>query len=65
MLEAVRVADGPAGRNSGFMIDLPHDLSSSDYGGAFDEDIALTHDNRHAIDFAAEWRGVWLGATKL
>jgi ribulose 1,5-bisphosphate synthetase/thiazole synthase len=28
LLEAKRLAEGPAGRNSGFMIDLPHDLSS-------------------------------------
>lgn len=28
ILEASRVAEGPAGRNSGFMIDLPHDLTS-------------------------------------
>ena len=53
VLEAKRVAEGPAGRNSGFMIDLPHDLSSSDYGGALDHDTVLTADNRHAIDFAA------------
>ena len=32
LLEASRIADGPAGRNSGFMIDLPHDLASEDYG---------------------------------
>lgn len=54
VLEARRVAEGPAGRNSGFMIDLPHDLSSADYGGALDKDIAQTADNRHAIDFAAQ-----------
>ncbi|MEP2027315.1 MAG: FAD-binding oxidoreductase [Paracoccaceae bacterium] len=54
VLEARRVALGPAGRNSGFMIDLPHDLSSSDYGGALAKDIALTSDNRHAIDFAGD-----------
>ena len=30
VLDAVRVGDGPAGRNSGFMIDLPHDLTSAD-----------------------------------
>ncbi|MGB7242090.1 MAG: FAD-binding oxidoreductase [Sulfitobacter sp.] len=53
ILDARRVGEGPAGRNSGFMIDLPHDLSSSDYGGALDKDVALTQDNRHAIDFAA------------
>ncbi|MEL6889887.1 MAG: FAD-dependent oxidoreductase, partial [Pseudomonadota bacterium] len=36
VLEAWRVADGAAGRNSGFMIDLPHDLASEDYAGAGD-----------------------------
>jgi len=54
LLDARRVADGPAGRNSGFMIDLPHDLSSSDYGGAPEADLAVTQDNRQAIAFAAE-----------
>lgn len=53
VLEAGRLAEGPAGRNSGFMIDLPHDLSSSDYAGQADDDdavqIAL---NRHAMAFA-------------
>ena len=33
MLEAGVVGDGPAGRNSGFIIDLPHEVSSEDYGG--------------------------------
>ncbi|MEM7521363.1 MAG: FAD-binding oxidoreductase [Pseudomonadota bacterium] len=54
LLEASRVAEGPAGRNSGFMIDLPHDLSSADYGGAVEADAELTDDNRHAIAFAAQ-----------
>lgn len=54
VLEAKRLASGPAGRNSGFMIDLPHDLASADYGGALDRDKALTTDNRLAIDFAAK-----------
>ena len=54
VLDATRVADGPAGRNSGFMIDLPHDLASGDYGGSLDSDIAQTGDNRIAIDFARE-----------
>ena len=53
MLDATRVGDGPAGRNSGFMIDLPHDLASSDYGGALEDDKAQTAANRHAISFAA------------
>ncbi|GAB5447479.1 NAD(P)/FAD-dependent oxidoreductase [Gymnodinialimonas sp.] len=54
VLEAQRVAEGPAGRNSGFMIDLPHDLSSADYGGALNHDVVQTADNRHAIEFAAQ-----------
>jgi glycine/D-amino acid oxidase-like deaminating enzyme len=54
ILEASRVAEGPAGRNSGFMIDLPHDLSSSDYGGEVEKDIAQTKANRHGISYARE-----------
>ena len=54
VLDATRVGEGPAGRNSGFMIDLPHDLASDDYGGALARDIAQTEDNRLAIAFAAE-----------
>ena len=53
LLEARRIGEGPAGRNSGFMIDLPHDLSSADYGGAVESDRAQTKANRAAIDFAA------------
>lgn len=53
VLEAGRVGEGTAGRNSGFMIDLPHDLTSSDYAGAgAARDRVLTRLNRHAIDFA-------------
>ena len=33
LLEAGRIGDGPAGRNSGFMIDLPHVLFGVDYAG--------------------------------
>jgi len=54
VLDAVRVGDGPAGRNSGFMIDLPHDLTSADYGGALDADVAQTQDNRLGIAHACE-----------
>jgi glycine/D-amino acid oxidase-like deaminating enzyme len=54
LLEATRVGEGPAGRNSGFMIDLPHDLASEDYGGALDKDRAQTRGNRAAIQFAAD-----------
>lgn len=52
VLDAVRVGNGPAGRNSGFMIDLPHDLTSDDYGGALDADLAQTEDNRRGIAHA-------------
>ncbi|TXI00617.1 MAG: FAD-binding oxidoreductase [Pseudorhodobacter sp.] len=51
VLEASRLAEGASGRNSGFMIDLPHELTSDDYAGHGDDRgmIAL---NRHAIAFA-------------
>ena len=54
IVDARRVGEGPAGRNSGFMIDLPHDLSSSDYGGELEADRVRTEDNRRAIALAAE-----------
>ncbi len=54
VLEASRVGEGPAGRNSGFMIDLPHDLSSDSYSGAADSDRRQIAMNRAAIAFAAE-----------
>uniref|UniRef100_UPI0035149B4F NAD(P)/FAD-dependent oxidoreductase n=1 Tax=Cognatishimia sp. TaxID=2211648 RepID=UPI0035149B4F len=51
VLEAGAIAEGAAGRNSGFMIDLPHELTSDDYAGSGD-DRALITLNRQAIDFA-------------
>lgn len=53
VLEAGRVAEGAAGRNSGFMIDLPHDLTSEDYAGAGDDRTIIAL-NRQAQDFAAQ-----------
>lgn len=53
LLEAGRIAEGAAGRNSGFMIDLPHELTSSDYSGAGDDRTQITL-NRRAIAFAKE-----------
>lgn len=53
VVDADRVAESSAGRNSGFMIDLPHELTSSDYAGAGEaQDKVLTRLNRHAIDVA-------------
>lgn len=55
LLEAGRVAESSAGRNSGFMIDLPHELTSSDYAGSGEaHDRTLSRLNRLAIDFAEE-----------
>lgn len=53
VLEARRIGEGPAGRNSGFMIDLPHNLASRDYAGADETDRRQTAMNREAIAFAA------------
>jgi len=59
VLDALRVGDGPAGRNTGFMIDLPHDLASSDYGGNVDADRATIARNRAAISFASDMVREW------
>lgn len=54
VLDAGRVAEGPAGRNSGFMIDLPHDLSSDSYAAeGTAADTRQIFQNRQAIRFAA------------
>lgn len=53
LLEASRVAHGPAGRNTGFMIDLPHHLTSEGYGGRVEEDRREAAANRAGIAFAA------------
>ncbi len=54
LLEARRIAEGPVGRNSGFMIDLPHNLASDDYAGALEADRRQTTMNRTAIRFALD-----------
>ena len=54
LVDARRIAEGPAGRNSGFMIDLPHNLASKDYAGDAVQDRSQTALNREAIAFAAE-----------
>jgi glycine/D-amino acid oxidase-like deaminating enzyme len=53
VVDAGRVAESSAGRNSGFMIDLPHDLTSSDYTGTGEtHDQTLTQLNRQSITYA-------------
>ncbi len=55
VLEAREVAEGPAGRNSGFLIDVPHNLSSGEYSVADEAATTLEiEQNRLAIAFAAE-----------
>ncbi|WP_397451368.1 NAD(P)/FAD-dependent oxidoreductase [Pseudomonas sp. NA-150] len=54
VLEAGVIGEGAAGRNSGFIIDLPHEVSSDDFGKSSNEralrDITLY---RTAIELAA------------
>jgi len=53
VLDAGVIAEGASGRNSGFMIDLPHELTSDNYtGDALTKDQQLISLNRHAIEFA-------------
>ncbi len=55
VLEAGRFAEGSAGRNSGFMIDLPHDLASDNYASdGLEADRATIALNRKAISFATQ-----------
>lgn len=54
LVEARGIAQGPAGRNSGFMIDLPHELNSEGYTGAQGAQIREIQLNRMGISYAAE-----------
>ncbi|ENN84730.1 oxidoreductase, NAD-binding protein site [Rhizobium freirei PRF 81] len=55
VFEAGGLAEGASGRNSGFMIDLPHDLQSEDYAGkGVASDREMTALNRSAIAFARD-----------
>ncbi|WP_299348392.1 FAD-binding oxidoreductase [uncultured Shimia sp.] len=53
VLEAGHIAEGAAGRNSGFMIDIPHELTSEDYAGTGDDKHIMVL-NRQAQAFGAE-----------
>ena len=52
VIDAGRIANGPAGRNSGFMIDLPHELGDDGYAGDTEFDRLQIQLNRHAQAFA-------------
>src|SRR5699024_10176117 len=51
LVDAQPIGMGSAGRNSGFMIDLPHNLTSESYTGRAEEDRQTLLRNRAAIDF--------------
>lgn len=55
VVDARELAQGPAGRNSGYMIDVPHNISSGDYsvGGPGDTRLEMAQ-SRIAIAFAKE-----------
>jgi len=59
VLEASQIAAGPAGRNSGFMIDVPHVLTTSDYAGAAEKDQRDIRLNRAGIDYALEAKATY------
>ena len=52
VVEAQGLAWAGAGRNSGFMIDLPHELNSENYAGGESHDRQQIADNRMALAFA-------------
>ncbi|WP_368517825.1 NAD(P)/FAD-dependent oxidoreductase [Rhizobium sp.] len=55
VLDASEIGKGTSGRNSGFMIDVPHNLSSSEYAsGGLDATRLEMAQNRAAIAFAKE-----------
>ncbi|RWI16161.1 MAG: FAD-binding oxidoreductase [Mesorhizobium sp.] len=55
VLEAGEIAKGTSGRNSGYMIDVPHNLSSGEYSVASETvTVAEIAQNRFAISFAAD-----------
>ena len=51
LVEADRIGRGTAGRNSGFFVDLPHDISSESYSRSVDADKADIRLQRHGIDY--------------
>lgn len=54
VLEAQRIAWGTSGRNSGFMVDLPHALNSDTYAGELTADLKQIRMNRVAINYATQ-----------
>ena len=55
VLDALAIGQGGTGRNSGFMIDLPHDLASEDYGGALTKTGARSQPIAPQLPSPARW----------
>ncbi|BCQ27700.1 FAD-dependent oxidoreductase (plasmid) [Caballeronia sp. NK8] len=51
LVEADRIGRSTAGRNSGFFVDLPHDISSESYSRSVEADKADVRLQRHGIDY--------------
>ena len=66
LVEADRIGRTTAGRNSGFFVDLPHDISGEGYSRSVEADKASVRLQRHGIDYvrstvrehriACDWR---------
>ncbi|SCK29682.1 FAD-binding oxidoreductase [Vogesella sp. LIG4] len=54
LVEADRIGRTTAGRNSGFFVDLPHDISSESYSRSVEADKADVRLQRHGIDYVRE-----------
>ena len=54
LIDAKRAGFGAAGRNSGFMVDLPHDLTSHSYTSDKTADQRIIRLSRGGIDFMRE-----------
>ncbi|SAK45540.1 FAD dependent oxidoreductase [Caballeronia hypogeia] len=54
LVDADRIGRSTAGRNSGFFVDLPHDISSESYSRSVEADKADVRLQRHGIDYVRE-----------
>ena len=55
VIDALKIGEGSAGQNSGFMIDLPHNISASgNYTDSLEKDKKTIKLHRHAMRFAKE-----------
>jgi glycine/D-amino acid oxidase-like deaminating enzyme len=54
LIEADRIGRSTAGRNSGFFVDLPHDISSESYSRSVEADKADVRMQRHGIDYVRD-----------